>query len=381
MVFYVKQGKLPESRHTYNNRSELRREELFGEDSFEGAYSLLYHLNEPTRIKSFKEVKKDVEIQTDNQYMHRHLKTGSLERKGSLVTGKQTVMMNDRIKVQILKPVESSEHIFYRNALYEMLIFVHQGSGRMVSPMGTLNFSPGDYLYVPKGLTFRLDYDSECYLLIFQSKDDISIPPRYLNRYGQLKEGTPYYSRDIRVPELQEPQDANGNFRIFIEYEDRFIEEEMDLNPLDVEGWDGYLYPFAINVASMAPIVGKLHMPPPVHETFSSRSMMVGTFLPRKFDFHPRSIPISYYHNNIDVDEFLFYSSGNFMSRKGIEPGSITLHVRGITHGPQPGAVEGALGKEGTDEVAVMIETYDHLWLTQLGKKIEVPDYNMSWYK
>lgn len=380
MVFYVKQGKLPESRHTYDNRNELRREELFGEDSFEGAYSLLYHLNEPTRIKSFREVQKDIEKKTDNLYMHRHLKTGTLDRKGSIVNGKQTVMMNDRIKVQILKPKDHSEDTFYRNALYEMLLFIHEGSGKMVSPMGVLNFSQGDYLYIPKGLTFRLDYDSPCYILIFQSMDDITIPPRYLNRYGQLKEGTPYYSRDIRVPVLPKPQNNKGSFKIFIEYEDRFIEEEMDMNPLDVEGWDGYLYPFAINVSSMAPIVGKLHMPPPVHETFSSKSMMVGTFLPRKFDFHPRSVPISYYHNNIDVDEFLFYSSGNFMSRKGIEPGSITLHVRGITHGPQPGAVEGALGKEGTDEVAVMIETYDHLWLTDTGKKIEVPDYNMSWY-
>ena len=288
--------------------------------------------------------------------------------------------MNDRVKVQILKPERNTDD-FYRNGIYDMLLFVHKGNGNLISILGDIQFGPGDYIYIPKGLTFKLDCSPESYFLIFQSKDDLTLPRRYLNLYGQIKEGSPYYTRNIRVPKLQKPRDETGNFRVFVELDDNLVIEERDHNPLDVEGWDGYLYPYAINTDAMAPIVGKIHMPPPVHETFSSKSMMVGTFLPRKFDFHPKSIPISYYHNNIDVDEFLFYSSGNFMSRKGIEPGSVTLHVRGIIHGPQPGAVEKAIGKEGTDEIAVMIETYDHLFLTTKGKEIEDPEYSRSWYQ
>ena len=376
----MKQGRLPEFRHTYDKESGLRREELFGEESFEGAYSLLYHLNEPTRVKSFKEIRKNEEEKGETSFSHRHLKTNLLKRKGDLLTGKQTIMKNDRVKVQIFKPEESNKNRFYRNAIYEMLFYVHQGSGNLISPLGELKFEKGDYIYAPKGLTFRLEYTEECYFLILQTLDNLEIPKRYLNKYGQLKEGTPYYSRDIQVPELKAPENIKGQYWVSVEFEDVIVEEEHDFSPLDVEGWDGYLYPFTINVENMAPIVGKLHQPPPVHETFSSKSMMVATFLPRKFDFHERSIPISYYHNNIDVDEFLFYSSGNFMSRKGIEPGSVTLHVRGIVHGPQPGAVEEAIGKSATDEVAVMIETYDHLWLTHLGKSIEDKEYPMSWY-
>jgi homogentisate 1,2-dioxygenase len=380
MVFYVKQGKVPESRHTYDNKEKLRREELFGEESFDGPYSLLYHINEPTRVKSFSSERKMDETITDEPYSHHHLRTSNLDKYGDIIDGKRTIMKNNMVKVQILRPEKSRED-FYRNALYDILLFVHKGRGKIISVMGELNFSDHDYIYIPKGLTFKMDYTEEAYFLIFQSKDDITIPKRYLNLYGQLKEGSPYYSRDIRTPVLGDPKNQDGEFKIFVEFEDRFVIETMDKNPLDVEGWDGYLYPFAINVEKMAPIVGKLHMPPPIHETFSSKAMMVGTFLPRKFDFHPRSIPISYYHNNIDVDEFLFYSSGNFMSRKGIEPGSVTLHVRGIIHGPQPGAVENAIGKEGTDEIAVMIETYDHLLVTDLGRSVEDKDYPMSWYQ
>ena len=380
MVFYVKQGRLPESRHTYDDRNNLRLEELFGEESFDGAFSLLYHLHEPTRVKKFTSQSIEKEKITDEPYSHRHLKTSELGRKGTIIDGKYTILSNQRVRVQILKP-ERNTSDFYRNALNDMLLFVHNGSGKLVSTMGELEFAQKDYIYIPKGLTFRLENSLDSYFLIFQSKDDITLPGRYLNLYGQIKEGSPYYARDIRVPVLKKPADEKGSYLVYVEFEDYFVVEERDYNPLDVEGWDGYLYPFAINTERMAPIVGKIHMPPPVHETFSSKSMMVGTFLPRKFDFHPRSVPISYYHNNIDVDEFLFYSSGNFMSRKGIEPGSATLHVRGIIHGPQPGAIEGAIGKEGTDEVAVMIETYDHLFLTETGKKIEDPDYSMSWYQ
>lgn len=379
MVFYVKRGEVPESRHTFDSREKLRREELFGEDSFEGVYSLIYHLHEPTRVSGYKvELKQNPRI-LDEPYLHRHLKTQNLEAYGDIVDGRKTILCNNKVQVQIFKP-EKTRRDFYRNALYEMLFFVHNGDGKLISPMGEISFSKGDYIYVPKGLAFRMEYSPDSYFLILNSKDDLKIPERYLNRYGQLKEGTPYYTRDIRPPELSAPVDEKGEFLLYVEYEDRYVIEKFDFNLLDVVGWDGYLFPFALNIRSMAPIVGKLHQPPPVHETMSSKSMMVATFLPRPFDFHERSIPISYYHNNIDVDEFLFYSSGNFMSRKGIEPGSVTLHVRGLTHGPQPGAVENSIGKPGTDEVAVMIETYEPLLITEIGKVIDDKEYMKSWY-
>ncbi|MCL4345578.1 MAG: homogentisate 1,2-dioxygenase [Candidatus Thermoplasmatota archaeon] len=379
MVFYVRRGEVPESRHTFDDREKLLREELFGEDSFEGVYSLIYHINEPTRVRNCSVEIKEKLVITDEPYLHRHLRTQNLETYGDILDGRKTILANSRVQVQIFKP-EKTRPDFYRNALYEMLFFVHKGEGKIISPMGSISFVQGDYLYIPKGLMFRMEYSSGSYFLILNSMDDLKIPERYLNRYGQLKEGTPYYTRDIRPPEFNPPRRESGSYHLYVEYDDRYVVEEFDFNPLDVVGWDGYLFPFAINVKSMAPIVGKLHQPPPVHETMSSRSMMVATFLPRPFDFHDRSIPISYYHNNIDVDEFLFYSSGNFMSRKGIEPGSVTLHVRGLMHGPQPGAVENSIGRPGTDEVAVMIETYDPLLLTDIGKLIDDKEYMKSWY-
>ncbi len=379
MVFYVKQGEVPESRHTYDSKENLRREELFGEDSFEGVYSLIYHLNEPTRIRGYRTEQKQGYRLLDEPSIHRHLKTQNLEPYGDLIDGRKTILANSRVQIQIFRP-EKTNQDFYRNALYEMLFFVHVGEGKLICPIGELEFRQGDYVYVPKGLMFKMEYTKDSYFLILNTMDDLKIPDRYINRYGQLKEGTPYYTRDIRHPILGKPHISEGKFNLYVEYSDRYVVEEFDRSPMDVVGWDGYLFPFAINVKSMAPIVGKLHQPPPVHETFSSKSMMVATFLPRLFDFHPRSIPISYYHNNIDVDEFLFYSSGNFMSRKGIEPGSVTLHVRGLTHGPQPGAVESSIGKDSTDEVAVMIETYDPLLLTDVGKIIDDKNYMKSWY-
>ncbi|MGP6294087.1 homogentisate 1,2-dioxygenase [Caldiplasma sukawensis] len=380
MVFYVKMGEVPELRHTFDSKERIRREELFGEESFDGPYSLLYHINEPTDVVDIKYEK----IENDNienfQLKHRHYRTGKIDRYGNFINGRRKLLIAGNVKVSVLKPLEKSDD-FYRNALNDMIIFVHEGDGELNSVLGKVKFSKHDYIYVPKGLTFKFSSSADSYFLIIESRDNITIPKRYMNVYGQLKEGTPFYTRDIRIPEFTTPEDKKGKFRVYVDYGDYFAIEERETSPMDVVGWDGYLYPWAINVSKMAPIVGKLHQPPPVHETFSSKSMMVGTFLPRKYDFHPRSIPISYYHNNIDVDEFLFYSSGNFMSRKGIEPGSITVHVRGIIHGPQPGAIESAIGKEGTDEVAVMIETYDPMIPTRLAIDVEDQEYMRSWHR
>lgn len=381
MVYYVRQGEVPVSRHTFTDRSNIRKEELFGEESFDGPYSLLYHIGEPTRVKSVTKANgHSISEKAESDLLHRHFETSSLKSTGDLVTGRQYILFNDSIRIGISIPDEKMKG-YFRHALREQLFFVHTGSGTLRTILGDIEFKKGDYLYIPKGTTYTADYSKGAEFLVIESRERLSIPPRYLNIYGQLKEGTPFYTRDIRVPKLQKASAESGNFQVQVDYDDYFMIEERDRNPFDVVGWDGYLYPYAINVDLMAPIVGKLHQPPPVHETFSSKGFMVGTFLPRKYDFHPRSIPISYYHSNIDTDEVLFYSTGNFMSRKGIKPGSITLHVRGLIHGPQPGAIDGAIGKEGTDEVAVMVETYEPLRVTREGTSIEDRKYMSSWYQ
>ncbi|OWP56173.1 MAG: hypothetical protein B2I17_07520 [Thermoplasmatales archaeon B_DKE] len=379
MVYYVKQGEMPESRHTYTNKDKLLREELFGEESFEGPYSLLYHTSEPTRVKSVEKMEKKAPVAGTGEYTHRHVETQKSGRSGDFITGRNYMMFNSRISMGVLKPVANGKKLF-RNALYDQLFFVQSGIATLHSVLGDLDVSRGDYLYIPKGTTYRLDAGSDFESFFLESRDRIGMPPRYLNVYGQIKEGAPYYDRDIRVPKLHPPAGGQGEYEVWVDYGDHYIIERRDRDPLDVAGWDGYLYPYAINVSTMAPIVGKLHQPPPVHETFSGKSFMVGTFLPRKFDFHPKAIPISYYHSNIDTDEVLFYSSGNFMSRKGISAGSITLHVRGLIHGPQPGAVEKAIGAESTDEVAVMVEAYDPLLLTPEAESVEDTSYMKSWY-
>lgn len=380
-MYYVKQGELPESRHTYNDRSMIYKEELFGEEGFDGPYSLLYHLGEPTRVKSVKRTNKTtVPEEAVVDYIHRHFETSAFNRSGNFVTGRNTILFNDDVRIGAIKPSEKMDHL-YRNALRDQLFFVHHGKGSLKSMLGNLDFGTGDYVYVPKGTTYTAEYSSEAEFFFVESRERISIPSRYLNQYGQLREGSPYYSRDLRVPVLQKPDQGEGQYSVLVDYDDYYLSEERDRNPFDVMGWDGYLYPFAIDVNLMAPIVGKLHQPPPVHETFSGRSFMVGTFLPRKFDFHPRSIPISYYHSNIDTDEVLFYSSGNFMSRKGINPGSVTLHVRGLIHGPQPGSIEESLGKSDTDEIAVMVEAYKPLWVSKKATEIEDKRYMSSWYQ
>lgn len=381
MVFYVKQGEMPESRHTYTSESRMLKEELFGEEGFDGPYSLLYHLGEPTRVKSVtREEKKNEDKNAEKQPLHRHFETTGLKNSGDVISGRKTILFNDAVRMGVSYPTEEMSY-FCRHALRDQVFFVHSGSGTLDTMLGMIKFSKGDYLYIPKGTTYRFNIEEGSEFFFVESARRISIPARYLNMYGQLKEGTPYYTRDIRTPVLGKASDDSGDYTVKVDYDDYYLVEERDRNPFDVAGWDGYLYPFAINVSMMAPIVGTLHQPPPVHETFSGDGFMIGTFLPRKYDFHPRAIPISYYHSNIDTDEVLFYSSGNFMSRKGISAGSMTLHVRGLIHGPQPGAIEKAIKSDGTDEVAVMVETYDPLKVSEDGLSVEDKRYMASWYR
>ncbi len=379
MVYYVKRGNMPRTRHTYENKDRLLREELFGEESFEGSYSLLYHRNEPTRIRSVREVQKKVSG-FEVQRVHKQVDTDRMKRAGNFITGRVPLFGNANLIISISKPSSQTDN-FFRHGLRDQLFFVHKGSGKFRSIQGDIDFVAGDYILVPKGTLYTLQHSRDSVFLLVESRDGISIPARYLNRYGQIKEGVPYYSRDIRIPEFKASRYRKGSYEVYVDFDEEYVIESRDEHPFDLEGWDGYFYPFAINTGNIMPIVGKVHQPPPVHETFSAKTFMVGTFLPRKFDFHERAIPISYYHSNVDTDEFLYYASGNFMSRKGVREGSMTLHVRGMVHGPQTGTVERSIGKEATDETAVMVESYDRLGMTKEAKSLENKDYMMTWYE
>lgn len=379
MAYYVRQGNVPKIRHTFDDRRNLLKEELFGEESFEGSYSLLYHRNEPTRVKEIKEVERTSPVFIVSR-LHQHLKTYEINPSGDFVTGRIPLMGNDNMTISVSKPDKKMDYIF-SHALRDQIIFVQKGNGRLRSMMGDIAYNRWDYIYVPKGTKYVMDYSGGAEFLLIESAENIEIPTRYLNKYGQIKEGVPYYTRNIRHPTLQSSGRKERSYEIHLDYDDEFLIEIMDTDPFDLEGWDGYHFPFAMSAREMSPIVGKTHQPPPVHETFSAKSFMIATFLPRKFDFHERAIPISYYHSNVDTDEFLYYSSGSFMSRKGIREGSITLHVRGLVHGPQPDTVEKSIGKEETDEIAVMVESYGRIGLTPYGQDIKDENYMMSWYE
>ncbi len=378
MVFYIKRGKVPEFRHTYIDKDNLLKEELFGFDAFDSEYSLLYHLYDPAELEVVQKEPKKLYGKID-ETKHRHVKTGKFKKYSDFFYGRKTLFFNDILSIGIINP-ESNSDYYFRNAVCDELFFVHYGSGEILSIFGKNNYKKGDFIYIPKGTTYKINIKEESYFFFVTSLDHIKIPERYLNKYGQLKEGTPYYDRDFNVPEFMEPEESGkSDYSIKINYMNCYMNIKRNYPVFDVVGWDGYLYPFTLNVNKMAPIVGKLHMPPPVHQTFESKTFMVGSFLPRPFDFNDKSIPIPYYHNNIDSDELIFYSSGNFMSRKGIEPGSITLHVHGMIHGPQPGLMENSIGKKSTDEVAIMVETYKRLYVTNTMLNNEEKDYYLSW--
>ncbi len=375
-MFYVKNGHVPEYRHTYDNKDSIYREELFGLNAFDGPYSLIYHKYDPTEFYDYEFIKLEDEPY-DDEIKHRHIRTSKIPRSGNIFS-RTIIFENDTLKISIIKPEENNSKEYFRNAFATEIFYIHSGSGKIISIFGELEFKKHDYIYIPKGTTYKYECTEDTYILCIESSENIDIPARYLNRYGQIKEGSPYYTRNFRIPVFK-TYEENGGYVINIRYENGHARLKRKHQVFDAVGWDGYLYPYAINVMDMAPIVGKLHMPPPVHETFEGKTFMIGTFLPRPFDFHERSIPISYFHNNIDSDEFLFYSSGNFMSRKGIEQGSITLHVHGILHGPQPGVLEKSIGAKFTDEIGIMVETYKSLRMPDKIKEFEDKNYNLSW--
>ena len=383
MTYYHKMGAIPHKRHTQFRQpnGSLYHEELMGTRGFSGIQSLLYHLHPPTQIQKIV-MQKTVDIayaDTDSLH-HRHLLTATVAAGGDAVEARIPVMANADVCIYVARPTEAMPY-WYRFAHGDEVIFIHEGSGVLESQYGTIRYRSGDYLVIPTGVLWRIlpDEGIEQRMLAIEANGHIEPPARYINRYGQFLEHSPYNERDIRPPEALITYDETGEFEVRVKARNLITSYFYHHHPLDVVGWDGHLWPFAFNIEDFEPITGRIHQPPPVHQTFDGPGFVVCSFVPRLFDYHPLAIPAPYNHSNLDSDEVIYYVEGNFMSRKGIERGSITLHPGGIPHGPHPGLYEGSIGKERTEELAVMIDTFRPLRLTQNALALEDNKYPYSW--
>ncbi len=379
---YHRLGSLPKKHHIQFRKPDggLYTEQLFSTRGFSGPMSTLYHINQPTEVSGWEDrgsVK--VTYLEDEPLRHRHLKSRPMEPKGDAISGRIPLMGNSDMEwhqVVVAEPMKS----FYKNADGDEILFVHDGSGVLHSMFGRITFKPGDYLVIPRGVIYRLDFDAHPVRMIaLVSYGPVEIPRRYRNEYGQILEHAPYKERDFRAPEALDTFDEGGDYEVVVRARNRLTAYKFPYHPFDVVGWDGYVFPYAFSIHDFQPITGKLHMPPPIHQTFHAAGFVVCSFCPRMLDYHPEAVAIPYAHSNVDSDEVLYYCNDKFGSRKGIEEGSITLHPLGIPHGPQPGAVEAALGHTKTEELAVMVDTFHPLKLTANALELEDPAYWQSW--
>ena len=383
MPSYQALGQVPHKRHTQFRRPDggLYSEELFGEEGFSGVCSLLYHQYPPTRVSKIARhgaVCRDEWPQ--EVHRHHHLKSRDIAGQGDAIEGRRLLLYNDDCAISVVRPTAAMEY-FYRNSQGDELLFIHEGQGRLETTFGSLPYHEGDYLIIPRGTTWRVDAATpEQRMLVVEAFGHAIQPPqRYRNEFGQLLEHAPYCERDLRAPTELPQHEERGEYEVRIKVNGEVMAYTYDFHPLDVVGWDGFLYPYAFNIADFEPITGRVHQPPPVHQTFEGPNFVVCSFCPRKLDYHPLSIPVPYNHSNIDSDELIYYVSGDFGSRKGIETSSLTLHPRGIAHGPHPGTVEKSLGAERTEELAVMVDTFRPLKLAAEAEALDDPQYPFSW--
>jgi homogentisate 1,2-dioxygenase len=382
-MHYHSLGKVPHKRHTQFRKPDgsLYAEELFSTEGFSNNYSLLYHCHPPTQIiqvgDPYSVAPKTIH---DKQLKHRCLNGFKVPAEDDFLKSRKPVLVNNDCRIILAAPRKGTQNYFYKNADADEVIFVHVGTGRLKSMYGTLAFGYGDYVVIPRGTVYQIDFDSEDNrLFIVESYGPITTPKRYRNAFGQLMEHAPFCERDIRKPENLETFDEKGDFEFFIKKQDNIYPYHYMHHPFDVIGWDGFCYPYAFSIHDFEPITGRVHQPPPVHQTFDGHNFVICSFVPRLFDYHPLAIPAPYNHSNIDSDEVLYYVDGDFMSRKNVEKGMITLHPGGIPHGPHPGTVEKSIGAKQTHELAVMVDTFRPLLMTEHAVGIESTSYYQSW--
>jgi homogentisate 1,2-dioxygenase len=383
MPHYMRVGQVPKKRHTQFRQPNgaLYHEELFSTEGFDTNYSLLYHVHPPTKIRQVGEPYSVApDVVESKQLKHRSIQGFKVSPADDYLESRVPMMVNSDCIISVAAPRQSTESYFFKNTDADEMIFIHEGSGRLKTQYGELPFSYGDYVVVPRGTLYQIEFDTaDNRLLVLESFSPLTFPKRYLNSAGQLQEHAPFCERDIRTPNSLETHNEKGQFRFLIKKQGMIYPYEYANHPFDLVGWDGYHYPWAMSIHDFEPITGRVHQPPPVHQTFAAKGFVVCSFVPRLFDYHPLAIPAPYNHSNIDSDEVLYYVDGDFMSRKHVERGMFTLHPGGIPHGPHPGTYEGSIGKTETRELAVMIDTFRPLQLTRQALAVEDPEYYQSW--
>jgi homogentisate 1,2-dioxygenase len=383
MPRYHTLGNIPHKRHTVFKSPEGKfyYEELFGTVGFDGMSSLLYHAQRPTQVK---EVLKSYSV-APVAAIEKNMKSISLKgfdipAKNDYLESRVPVLFNSDCIIVLAAPKKSLTDYFYKNTDSDEVIFVHKGTGKLRTHLGNINFEYGDYLVIPRGMIYQITFDTDDNrLFIVESKHPVYTPKRYKNWFGQHLEHSPFCERDIHAPFELETHDENGEFVVKVKKQDTMHEFVYAAHPFSVVGWDGYNFPYKFSIHDFEPITGRVHLPPPIHQTFETAAFVICSFVPRLYDYHPQAIPAPYHHSNIDSDEVLYYVDGDFMSRNSIEKGQITLHPAGIPHGPHPGAMERSIGQKETQELAVMVDTFKPLMVTQQALDIQDGTYFQSW--
>lgn len=385
MPRYHSLGKIPHKRHTTFRKEDgtLFQEELFGTAGFAGMSSLLYHHFPPTCVREFGEPKNvRPEIAIEDNMKALSFKGFDIPKEEDYIKSRKTLFVNNDLHVGLAAPKAFGKDYFYKNADADEMIFIHQGTGVLLTNYGKLNFKYGDYLIIPRGTIYQIEFDSEDNrLLIVESFSPILTPKNYRNDFGQMLEHSPFCERDFRLPQELITIKEEGEFKIYIKKNGIQYSYLYENHPFDVVGWDGFNYPYIISIFDFEPITGRVHLPPPIHQQFEGNNFVICSFVPRMYDYHPEAIPAPYHHSNIDADEILYYVDGDFMSRNGIEKGQLTLHPGGVPHGPHPGAIERSIGKKSTEELAVMIDPFKPMQITKEALKYEVNGYYKSWLK
>lgn len=383
MPIYHKLGKFPQKRHTQFEKPDgsLYYEQLFGTIGFDGMSSLSYHVHRPTQVKEIgKAIDMSPKIAVEKNITSRKLIGFDVAPKDDFLESREPMMVNNDVHIGLAAPKKSLTEYFYKNSDADEMLFIHRGTGTLKTFLGNIPFEYGDYLIIPRGMIYQIEFDTEDNRILYaESFHPIYTPKRYRNWFGQLLEHSPFCERDYKLPQDLQTQDEKGEFVMKIKKQGMLHHLIYATHPFDVVGWDGYNYPYGFSIHNFEPITGRVHQPPPVHQTFETGAFVICSFCPRLYDYHPKSIPAPYNHSNIDSDEMLYYVDGDFMSRTGIGPGYISLHPAGIPHGPHPGTYEASIGKKKTEELAVMIDTFKPLRLTENAMKIDDGKYYKSW--
>ena len=381
MPFYQKRGKIPTKRHIQfrDENGNLYWEELISRGGFSNIYSNVYHIHPPTSVETIGKFKK-INLQTaDKTHRPHHIRTSNVESTGDAISSRITLFFNSDLVISKAHVTKSMDSL-YRNGHGDEVLFIHSGSGELKSNFGNLNLTVGDYVVIPRGVIWQMTVNKSMRILVTESSGPIKTPTRYRNQFGQLLEHSPFSERDIRTPKFSKPVD-DRSVEIEVKLENGIQTYSYEHHPFDLIGWDGYYFPYVFNINDFMPITGKIHQPPPVHQTFQGSGFVICSFVPRLFDYHPESVPAPYAHSNVDSDEIIYYIEGQFMSRKGIEKESITYHPMGLPHGPHPGKIEESLGSEETNELAVMIDTFKPLNMTESALDLDDEKYPYSWIK